>query len=242
MDAMKTKVSILKFVEKSARSAPSETHRQYEAICESGHFTAQEKTENFSSVLTAKTHFEILFTSQRIHKLNTVHNKGVKTMLEKIVKKMMIPMVVGAIALTSVYCKSPVSSTPQDQGLAGRQVEIAKPGSNSLSPKISFTYVPPIDNYSYVKGKVIRANPNEVSVVLYDLVRGTWWVKPYYSTPKSPVASDGTFSIDYVTGGVDEEATRINAYLVKNKYVPPGNSLPDMNDSLVLAGVTVDRN
>ena len=78
-------------------------------------------------------------------------------------------------------------------------------------------------------------------VSAYIEVNGTWWVKPYFAWPLTPIENNGTFDFDYTTGGIDQLAQKINAYVVTKDYVPQGHTLPDMKDPKVLAGVSVSR-
>jgi hypothetical protein len=81
-------------------------------------------------------------------------------------------------------------------------------------PSIVFTYVPPIGSFENVKGKVCGVNYQDHRVVLLIYAWHSWWVKPYSSDPTTDIASDGTWTTDYTTGGVDETATIIKAILV----------------------------
>jgi exo-beta-1,3-glucanase (GH17 family) len=116
-------------------------------------------------------------------------------------------------------------------------------GSNLIegpgSPQIRFTYVAPYgDTSGYVIGRVQHVEPWQHGVVVYILVGGSWWVKPYTASPVSRINAEGVWSSDITTGGVDQLATRIAAFLVPAGYVPKGY----VQDKLTaLAQVEVER-
>jgi len=91
------------------------------------------------------------------------------------------------------------------------------------SPTIQFTYVPPIGSYDNVQGKVTGVSPNAYGVALFIEIYGTYWTKPYYDEPVITLASDGTFSVNLVTGGIDAYAEQILAYVVPLGY---SNTIP----------------
>ena len=48
----------------------------------------------------------------------------------------------------------------------------------------------------------------------------TCWPKPTYETPYAIVEPDGSFTINYATGGRDDEATIIHIFLIPASYTP----------------------
>jgi hypothetical protein len=89
-------------------------------------------------------------------------------------------------------------------------------------PKIEFTYLPPKGSFDNLEGKVIYLdNCTEYGILVYIYVAGGWWTKPYWSRPVSKINADCTFTVDITTGGIDEKATRIKAFLVDKDYDPP---------------------
>lgn len=100
----------------------------------------------------------------------------------------------------------------------------------SKRPQIFFTYVPPYGNWTdKLQGQVLNVNPADFKVAVYIYLphlskyphaKG-WWTKPYWDFPLTPINADGTWSCSICTGGVDEYATNIVAYLVPNGYNPP---------------------
>jgi len=55
-------------------------------------------------------------------------------------------------------------------------------------------------------------SPIKFGVVVYIKVRGYWWIKPYLNDPITSLVGPLWFC-DITTGGVDEEATIVRAYL-----------------------------
>jgi len=89
------------------------------------------------------------------------------------------------------------------------------------------------DTNGYVWGHIACADYKKYAVAVYILVRGGWWTKPYWSTPLTNINSNGTWKCDITTGGVDEEARKVCAYLVPITYTPPSMSgEPNLPDEL----------
>lgn len=88
-------------------------------------------------------------------------------------------------------------------------------------PAIRLTHVPPLGSFEDLEGEVQNINPNLVEVAVYIFVGGSWWTKPYWDAPTTPVRADGTWTCDITTGGIDSQATRIRAYLIRKGYQPP---------------------
>lgn len=101
-------------------------------------------------------------------------------------------------------------------------------------PSIELTYVPPYGTLNdpngtldHLRGRVRNVLPGTAKVIVFIRVRGNWWVKPYFGSPFTPINRDDTFVTDIHTGGVDEEATEIRAYLVSKDYETDFNLPPD---------------
>ncbi len=90
-----------------------------------------------------------------------------------------------------------------------------------------FTYVPPYGSYDNVHGQTCGIFHKDHQVILYIKVNGGWWVKPYLNQPATSISADGTWSIDYTTGGVDQTATEIRAYLVPTNEVGTCSPISD---------------
>jgi len=86
----------------------------------------------------------------------------------------------------------------------------------STTPKFSITSIG-----ANLSGRAENIYPEEYRVVAYIKVKSGWWVKPYYSYPLTVINPDGTWVCDITTGGQDDQATEVLAFLVKASYSPP---------------------
>jgi len=112
------------------------------------------------------------------------------------------------------------------------------------TPTIVFTFVPPYGSFENLKGQVLHVNPVDYKVAVYIKVLGGWWTKPYWSQPLTTINKNGSWSCYITTGGVDEKADTIIAYLVTNGYSPPlayGGALPPGIEQNSVAKVEVTR-
>lgn len=91
---------------------------------------------------------------------------------------------------------------------------------NVRSGEIVFTYVPAFGSYANLRGQVLSVKPEDYKVAVYIYVSG-WWTKPYWARPLTPIARDGTWTCDITTGGQDQCATKVIAFLVPKGYNPP---------------------
>jgi hypothetical protein len=89
------------------------------------------------------------------------------------------------------------------------------------NPAIEFTYVPPYSSFENLRGQVWHVAPVEYKATVYIYVVSGWWTKPYWNDPLTHIWPDGKFVCDITTGGVDQNATAIRAYLVPAGYAPP---------------------
>lgn len=100
---------------------------------------------------------------------------------------------------------------------------------NWCSPAIKFTHVPPYGSFEDLQGQVRCVEPAEYKVAVYIFVSG-WWNKPTWAWPLTTIREDGSWTCDITTGGIDQLATKIIAFLVPNGYNPPlmsgGQTLP----------------
>ena len=64
-------------------------------------------------------------------------------------------------------------------------------------------------------------NPDDYNVAVYIYVPPYgWWTKPYAYQPLTPIAGNRTWTCDITSGGQDECATKITAFLVADGYDP----------------------
>jgi exo-beta-1,3-glucanase (GH17 family) len=112
------------------------------------------------------------------------------------------------------------------------------------APQIQLTNVPPYGSSSDLRGRVLHVNPSDYAIAVYIYVAGGWWTKPYFERPKTYINSDGTFTVDITTGGSDQNAIIIKAFLIPRDYDPPlagGGGLPSVIQDQALASITVTR-
>jgi exo-beta-1,3-glucanase (GH17 family) len=114
------------------------------------------------------------------------------------------------------------------------------------APSLELTGIPAYGTFDNLEGQVQHVPWIDYAVVVYICVGGHWWVKPYSTSPLTPIDIDGRWVCDVTTGGVDEQATAIAVYVVPVDYTPPPlegeASLPAELDSNSVARVIVSRN
>lgn len=103
--------------------------------------------------------------------------------------------------------------------MADNWSRIEIPGGHG-NPTVAFTSVPPIGGSGDLKGRVRHVHPFHYKIAVYVYVSG-WWTKPGRNKPLTTVFMDGTWTCDITTGGMDETATKIVAYLLPNGVDPP---------------------
>jgi len=112
------------------------------------------------------------------------------------------------------------------------------------SHAIDFSYVPPYGSFDDLQGRVRCVKPADYKVAVYIFVSG-WWTKPYWDWPLTTIQEDGTWTCDITTGGTDQLATKIAAFLVPNGYNPPsmsgGQTLPTELFENAFAYIIIDR-
>jgi YVTN family beta-propeller protein len=87
-------------------------------------------------------------------------------------------------------------------------------------PALELVYVPAYGSFEDLHGRVRGVDPGDHKVAVYIYVSG-WWTKPYWDAPLTAIQSDGSWSCDITTGGMDQFATQIAAFLVPNGFSPP---------------------
>lgn len=82
--------------------------------------------------------------------------------------------------------------------------------------------VPIIGSTANLSGQVWHVRPVDHKIVVYIYVPGAgWWIKPYFGSPLTYLANNGSWICDITTGGSDASATQIAVYLIPNSYSPP---------------------
>lgn len=98
-------------------------------------------------------------------------------------------------------------------------------------PSITISAVPPYGVAGDARGSVAPCiDPADYRVAVYIRVGGGYWTKPYWSQPVTGVAADRSWCADISTGGIDELASEVLAFLIPAGYDPPllygASSLP----------------
>lgn len=112
------------------------------------------------------------------------------------------------------------------------------------TPTVTLTYVPPYGSFNRLEGQVLHASPGANKIVLFIYAAGAWYIKPLASSPQTIILPDGTWSSSITTGGIDQYATKITAFLYPNSYIPGSwsyYSLPSELFQNALAYVQIDR-
>ena len=102
------------------------------------------------------------------------------------------------------------------------------------NPSIQFTSVPDWGKTTLLQGRVHNSVPGGYGVAVYINIgeAGGWWTKPYESAPVTEILPDSSFSANIVTGGIDEFATQIIAFLIPLTTSPPVLTGADLPQSL----------
>lgn len=115
------------------------------------------------------------------------------------------------------------------------------------TPAIEFTHVPAISSFDDLEGRTLHLRPASYKVAVYIFVprASGWWTKPYFDRPLSQINIDGSWRSDITTGGIDQTATKIAAFLLPNGIVAPkaagSATLPSMIEEIAVAKVQVIR-
>jgi hypothetical protein len=87
---------------------------------------------------------------------------------------------------------------------------------------VEFTSVPPYGSPSNLSGKVYGVNPTSYAVAVFIYIdEYGWFTKPTCAGALTPLQSDGSWTADITTGGVDTDATRIAVFVVPASYNQP---------------------
>jgi hypothetical protein len=90
------------------------------------------------------------------------------------------------------------------------------------TPVVEFTSVPAYGSNDQLRGVVRHiAKAADFRIAIYISVDDGWWTKPYFATPTTTIAPDGSWACDVVTGGIDQYATQLEAFLIPASYSPP---------------------
>ncbi|NMB61168.1 MAG: hypothetical protein GYA18_02360 [Chloroflexi bacterium] len=119
---------------------------------------------------------------------------------------------------------------------------------SNADPNLMITHIPPLDDsFADLEGIALHVNPDDYRVIVYIYVPGAggWWIKPTLDYPYTEIDAYGYWSTAIFTGGIDDQATRIAAFLVPYDYEPPAalgwSSLPQALYSASVSEVEINR-
>jgi hypothetical protein len=99
---------------------------------------------------------------------------------------------------------------------------------------VEFTSVPAYGSFDNLQGKVYGIKPSDYRAAVFINVSAVWWSKPACAgayTTLTAIQADGTWTADITTGGSDQNATQIAAFIVPASANLPcvlgANCLPD---------------
>lgn len=92
----------------------------------------------------------------------------------------------------------------------------------AATPAIHITSLPPYAVDGFIQGTVTGIDFATHRVAVYIQIEGLgWFTKPTFANPTVPISSDGTFTADVATGGIDNRATIYCAALISADFQPP---------------------
>lgn len=91
----------------------------------------------------------------------------------------------------------------------------------SGAPYIRFDFVPQQGTIDDLRGLAGNVPHDDYGVAVFIYVGGRWWTKPTFAEPLTPIETDGTWTTDITTGGIDEQASRIATFLVPRDCMLP---------------------
>lgn len=86
---------------------------------------------------------------------------------------------------------------------------------------LQFSAIPALGSFDDLRGQVTGVDPAGYRVAVYIYVNGLWFRKPSFEAPTVYPRIDGEWTADVTTGSMDENATRIAAYLLPVSYRVP---------------------
>jgi uncharacterized protein (TIGR03437 family) len=88
-------------------------------------------------------------------------------------------------------------------------------------PQMEFTNVPRIGSNENLHGRVRNAPGAEYKVAVLIKVQNRWWTKPFADRPSTAIRPDGTWEADITTGGIDQQAEDVIAFLLNANFTVP---------------------
>src|SRR5438128_1788116 len=94
--------------------------------------------------------------------------------------------------------------------------------ARAAAPGIEFTYVPAFGSFDNLQGRALNVSAQDYKVAVFIFIPGAgWYTKPTCAAPLTTIQSDSSWTADITTGGSDEKATKIAAYLVPVTFTQP---------------------
>ena len=119
-----------------------------------------------------------------------------------------------SIATTSSTSSSVATTTSSVITTSSTSSSSSTTTSIAVPPSIKITDAGHIGDMSAkAVGLTTGVSPDSYGVAVYILVRGAWWTKPLFYLPITLIDLAGNWQCSITTGGVDEEATKVRAYL-----------------------------
>jgi hypothetical protein len=154
-------------------------------------------------------------------------------------------------ALTAQVSAHPGVDRALDHTTATGQLSHA-PSPSQPGPGLVLTHIPAWGSWGDpLQGQALNVNPANYQVTLVILIEGLGWYSKSYCDPSLTVAypvpldANGRWSASITTGGVDQTAIRIAAYLIPKTYTPPctisGGGLPATVAANAVASSIADR-
>lgn len=94
-------------------------------------------------------------------------------------------------------------------------------GDTSDAPYLRFEFVPQPGAMDDLRGRAGNVPYDDFGVAVFIFVGGGWWTKPTFEEPLTAIETDGNWTADITTGGIDEQASRIAAFLVPRDCTLP---------------------
>jgi len=104
-------------------------------------------------------------------------------------------------------------------------------GFAGQDPSVQYTSVPDWGKSNSLAGRVHNTTLSDHGIAVYIYIEeaGGWWTKPTSANPVTLLQPDSSFTANIVTGGLDQFATQIIAFLIPLSFSPPvllGGNLP----------------
>ncbi|MDE3164632.1 MAG: hypothetical protein KGN36_02415, partial [Acidobacteriota bacterium] len=143
-------------------------------------------------------------------------------------------------AAEETYTVRFAARNPKDEVSQTPPVTLAVAPPAAGEPAITFSRVPPFGSAAALTGRVADPAPRHFKIAVLIYVDGLgWYSKPTCGAMFTRPRPDGSWSANIVTGGLDQKATRIAAYLLPSGFTAncalARDVLPDDIESAAVA-------